>query len=184
MFRQFEHNYDKEALLKIYEKHADSPFLDRGEFQQLEFPEIIGYAPIIQLFEDFGEIFGATHPNSVSFIKMVRNGGPHIPHGHNGMIIFPIKGTSKISFYSYTAPIVDGRPTFTGSSLQPQPEKYLELLGSKTQQIAVDKPTAYNGLVIHSHSKADEEQPVFVALKIPTHIEWNDVLNSIDNLGK
>jgi len=181
MFKQFDLDYKKEALLKIYEKHSDAPVLTRNEFHFLEFQEIISYAPVIELFETFGDIFGATHPNTASFARMVKNGGPHIPHGHNGMIIFPIIGKFNINFYSYTAPVTNGRPTFVGSSLEPT--KHSELMSSKVSSVVVDKPTAYNGLVIHNHEKTDEDT-VFFALKVPQHIEWESVLEAIDRLGK
>ncbi len=184
MFKQFDLDYNKEALLKIYEKHADAEVIEMGEMQFLKFKEVISYAPIIRLFEEFGDIFGATHPNSVSFVRLTRSGGPHIPSGHNGMIMFPLIGDSEVQFFNYQPPVVEGRPTFVGSAIQEDKLKFLEVLDSKFNKITVDKPTAYNGLVIHNHIKTTDHETVFLAFKIPKHIEWESVEEVINNLGK
>jgi hypothetical protein len=184
MFKQFDLDYNKEALLKIYEKHADAEIIEMGALQFLNFKEVISYAPVIKLFEDFGDIFGATHPNSVSFTRLTRSGGPHIPIGHNGMIIFPLIGSLEVHFFNYQPPVVDGRPTFVGSALQDDKLKFLEVLDSKSGKVVIDKPTAYNGLVIHNHVKPTADETVFLAFKVPKHIEWESVEEVINNLGK
>ena len=183
-FFQFNLTYNKGNLLDLYdqyihefpaEKSINSPFksisdnIDLGENQEVS--AILDCLPLIP-----------RRPFSYELTAVVKNVNPHTNPRNNGTIFFPVYGELKLNFYSKPAPLDEkGRPL-----LSPYPadranvtEDYIkEVKESVFHSMILDKPTAINGLRIHSYEPASLEPPIVLGIKIPLEVDWDDLINN------
>lgn len=183
-FIEFDLDYDKEGLLKLYHDHVDefpslknltSPFKSVSEDINLSDHECVK-----QVFEDLYVI-----PNSSKFYSLTTLEKRTIPHtnpGCNGNIIIPLCGSLYIDVFTYNAPIIDGRPT-----LHPMPRERvnftdkdeMEIQQSFLKTVIVKKPVIVNGLRVHSFMPALADKPTFLAIRIPSNIAWDEIISFV-----
>jgi hypothetical protein len=179
---EFDLDYDKDAILELYHTYVDefpslrnltSPFKSVSEDLDLTDRE-----PIKSVFEELFIV-----PNSSKFYSLTKLEKRTIPHtnpGCNGNIIIPLIGQLYIDIFAYEAPIVDGRPL-----LDPMPrnrENFTEKDEQELQQshiktITVTKPIVVNGLKVHSLMPSMADKPIFLAIRLPTSIVWDEVVS-------
>ena len=181
---EFDLDYDKEGLLKLYNDHIDefpalrnltSPFRSVSEDISLSEHDCVKHV--------FDELF--VIPNSTKFYSLTSLEKRTIPHtnpGCNGNIIIPLCGSLYVDVFSYNAPIVDGRPT-----LHPMPRERvnftdkdeLDIRESFIETIVVKKPIIINGLKVHSFIPAQADKPTFLAIRIPSNIAWSEIVSFV-----
>jgi hypothetical protein len=178
MYKTLNIDYDKAALLALYNEHKDGDSNLKGGFLELDFDDIVENTEIIRLF-DILEFFGEPDERHVALMSLVKTVGPHCLPACNGMIIFPIVGSFITKFYSYKVPVIHGRPTLQGPL--PDPAAQQALLESFVDDVIIDRPTAVDGLCPHQDYKIDDEC-IFLAFKVPAHIDWESVTEFINSL--
>jgi hypothetical protein len=181
---EFDLDYDKEGLLKLYNDHIDEfPSLKNLTSPFRSVSEDISLSENDCIKNIFDELF--VIPNSSKFYSLTSLEKRTIPHtnpGCNGNIIIPLCGSMYIDVFSYDAPIVDGRPT-----LHPMPRERtnftdkdeMALQQSFLETVVVKRPIIVNGLKVHSYMPAMADKPTFLAIRIPTNIAWSEIVSFV-----
>lgn len=116
---------------------------------------------------------------SISLVQLRKEQTPYINDRNNGSIIFPIIGTLEYSFYGYTAPVVNGRPTLPPTNQRTE-SQLAEITSTLIETVTVDQPMIFNGQIPHSYKHTGYVIPVYLAFKIPEYITWEDAVTSLN----
>lgn len=168
MYQFFDFVFDRPHLLEIFncsEKDVSSTSFTKSKIDLLKIEEINN------LFDHFS--FIPRDIRSVDLVKIEKSVGPYINPYNNGLILFPLTGSLKINFYQYVPYYNNERPT-----LNPNVKKSKKLLqkieDSFVEEIKIDKPVAFNGLIPHTYAPIGEF--ISLILKIPLNYDW-EMLN-------
>lgn len=169
LYKKFNFNYDADELLKLFD--SSKKVINNVWIQVAD--DITTDWNILPFFRKF--YFIKSHQACMSLGSVLKPSSPYVNPGNNGLIFFPLKGSLGCSFYSYQPPIVNGRP-----HLPPGNKLDNEIKPLKSEVITIDGPTAINGLIPHSYELTGPF--MFFVLKIPPDVDWNVVIEHIDNL--
>lgn len=169
MYKVVEFEYNKETLLALFNDSPKGNY--HKHFVEVSLPNIAHHIELSNFFSVFDYI--TQTDRNVALQEITSEVAPYISPGNNGLIIFPILGALEVSFYNYI-PTTDhtGRP-----QLLPKESTDIisEITATRCKTIVIDKPTAINGLVVHSYKPLSTPTIVF-CLKIQPSLSWNELL--------
>lgn len=174
MYKILDINYDKDHLLALFRSAKKS--LAKKNF--IEATDVVDDPEISRLLNMFPYV--PPLDPSVGLVQLRTDVRPYINDGNNGMIIFPIFGKLDVRFYSYQAPVVDGRPSLSPAQGAVSDELLAQVETTVSETLIVDKPTLINGQVVHSFHVYNNQNPVFLALKTPLEVEWAVALDAVN----
>jgi len=175
MYKLLDIDYDKDQLLELFR-------LSKKDISKKNFVEatgdLINNPEVSRLLELFPFITPVSLAVGLAQLRIdVR---PYINDGNNGLIIFPVYGNLDFKFYSYQAPIVNGRPSLSPARNAVPLELLLDIEENQVlESFIVDKPVAINGLVPHSYHVTNNRNPVFLVFKIPLDVTWDTVIATL-----
>lgn len=180
-YKELDTTYNIDGLYSIFLDHIKSCTNTNGAFVDVgDVVDLTSFSETMELFDKFPWIPCVSGYAALS--SLVRRTHLHTNPGNNGYIVFPLHGNIKMKFYDYLAPLVDGRPTLSpipGNRVNWTNEDETVARASLAETIVITKPTAINGLKIHSLEPNDLSSTVFFALKFPLSLEWHRVLSNI-----
>lgn len=181
MYKQFNFTYDAAALKAVDLKYDSSPRLVKGPYHQLDVA-ILKEPTVVEIMKKF-EFIGNYLIHNIGLTRIIASTTPYISPGNNGLIILPVENPLTVNFYSYRAPLKNGRPTLDPVEVKQNPTLTSEIVATQTSSILVDRPTAINGLKPHS-VHVDPANPSLVFLiKIPKEMSWDTVEYVLDELS-
>lgn len=168
MYQFFNFDFDKDFFLDLYHKNEKDSSCGAFTKSKVNLMNTDG----INLFFDSFK-FIPFDKRSIELTKIKKIVGPYINPNNNGLILFPLSGSLKIEFYQYVPYYDNERPT-----LNPNVKKSKKLLqkikDSFIDEIEIDKPVAFNGLIPHTYTPDNEF--ISLILKIPLTYKW-EMLN-------
>ena len=169
MYRVVEFDYDKESLLALFNNSPKGNF--HKHFLEVALPNISHRIELSNFFSVFHYI--TQTDRNIALQEITSEVLPYVSPGNNGLIIFPISGALEVSFYDYT-PLVneDSRPQLLPKDAADILDK---ITATRCKTIIIDKPTAINGLIVHSYKPLSTPTIVF-CLKIQPSLSWDELL--------
>lgn len=139
--------------------------------------------PEVQRIFDVFELFDKEELNC-AFIAISGRTIPYTNLGNNGLIFFPIEGIVRTNYYSYPPSYIDGRPVLDPVDVIRDPKLKEDVYNTISERVLIDRPMAVNGQMIHSYEPSVPGGALTFAIKIPTKIPFEtllEVINSIEN---
>jgi hypothetical protein len=180
-YKELDIPYNKDKLYSIFLENlkscpiTNSAFVDVGDVVDLT-----SFVEVMELFDKFPWI--PCIRGYAGLATLNRRTHIHTNPGNNGYIIFPLHGNIKLNVYQYHAPVVNGRPTLSPiltERVQWTDADEKAAYASHVDTLVITKPTVVNGLRIHALEPNDLQTTVFFALKLPLSLEWQRVLNNL-----
>lgn len=173
MYKILDINYDKDQLLELF--RTSEKDISKKNFVESA-GDLINNTEIARLLELYP--FISVAPSSIGLVRLMKDVRPYINEGNNGMIIFPIYGKLDFRFYSYEAPVVNGRPSLSPEKDAVSDELKTQIETMLSDTIIIDKPTIINGLIPHSYHIHNNQNPLFLVFKIPLDVSWEAVTSA------
>jgi hypothetical protein len=165
-YHLFDHKFDRMSLLQLFKTHESETLLhvEKGIYN------CVNPMALMQerrpLFSELG-----MHQNSsdVMLCSIEKATGLHCNPGNNGLAILLLEGQLNFDFYSYKAPMVEGKTSFMPGDTTP------EVINTHQTMIrGLDKPMVFNGRLIHNYWPTTKA--VFYAVKIPLGYSWEKTI--------
>jgi len=174
MYKKLNINYDKDYFLYLFRT-------SKIDISHQVFTQSKADLPTDEKVKDLLKWFPfiPKDASSISLVQLRKQQLPYINDNNNGSIIFPMVGTLEYSFYSYTAPVVNGRPTLSPNNSLPE-SQLAEITSTLIETVTVDRPMIFNGQIPHSYKHTGYVNPIYLAFKIPEYITWEDAVTSLD----
>jgi len=168
-YRFFNSYVDTQYLLDLFDDQQQRGLLTREKsvYQSVDANLLVqgNVQPLVSLNYDLN-----FHDVMLSLIDHPT--GAHCNPNNNGLLMVPLRGKLNFDFYSYQAPVVNGRTHFLPKDETP------EVLSTRVHSLRdVDQPIAVNGRMVHSYWGT--ETAVFYARKIPMGLSWEYVTQRI-----
>jgi hypothetical protein len=174
MYKKLNFTYDKNYFLEIFRN-------SKMDVSRPIFSQAIADLPNDQKIKDLLKWFPfitADQP-SLSLVQLRKEMTPYINENNNGAIIIPMVGNLEYNFYSYTAPLVNGRPYLPPEASRSDAEISM-IKSTLIETVQIDQPTIFNGQIPHSYKFTGYVNPIYLLFKIPGYITWEDAVTSLD----
>jgi hypothetical protein len=174
MYKKLNITYDKDYFLYLF---RDSKLNKSNQ----TFTQSLADLPNDEKVKDLLKWFPFV-PNdapSISLMQLRKEQLPYINENNNGAIIFPMAGNLHYSFYSYTAPVVNGRPSLS-PNVQRTESEISEIKSTLIETVTIDQPIIFNGKLPHSYNHTGYVNPIYLLFKIPEYITWEDAVTSLN----
>jgi hypothetical protein len=178
MFRDFNIEYDKQALIDFYRSLPANPEAQSVNGGLKSYAVSAAAHPEIERLWNLFPIWNSINPENMdkmcAFMEIVGESAPHTNMGNNGLIIVPLLPPVKLELFSYEPPLdADGRPNFPASPANYRVEGIWE---STYLRREFTTPFAVNGQKVYRLKHIVGETPMALIFKIPLSVSFDEVV--------